>query len=77
MSYSVIQMLSALMQGKRADLALCTWRGGALTNGAYMSAFASGDASDPRQVDVKRLQKDADNLLAVRLCSRGACFGVG
>ena len=27
-----------------------------------MSAFASGDASDPRQGNVERLQKDADNL---------------
>jgi len=59
--------LSALMQGKRADLALCTWRGGALTNGAYMSAFASGDASDPRQGNVKRIQKDADNLAGRRI----------
>ena len=34
--------LSALMQGQRADLTLCTWRGGALTNEAYMDAVASG-----------------------------------
>ena len=54
--------LSALMQGQRAGLTLCTWRGGALTNEAYMDAVASGDASHPRQGDVQRIQKDADNL---------------
>jgi len=54
--------LSALMQGQRADLTLCTWRGGALTNEAYMDAVASGTVSHPRQRDVQRIQKDADNL---------------
>lgn len=54
--------LSALMQGQRANLTLCTWRGGVLTNEAYMDAVASGNVSHPRQGDVQRIQKDADNL---------------